>query len=158
MGRSQKLAQVAAERDTGALAGNGPTFSAYKNATQAITGGANTKVTFQVEEWDTASCFDTSTSRFTPNVAGYYLISAVLFIGSYSGRYTGKIYKNGSVYKNILSNTGNAANDEGVVGSAVVYLNGTTDYVELYCEGNNSATLQSGAENTWLQGCLIARA
>jgi len=157
MGRSQKLAQVAADKDTGALAGNGPTFSAYKNATQSITANVNTKVTFQVEEWDTASCYDTSTSRFTPNVAGYYLIATGVSMGNYTNRYTAKLYKNGSAYKVLQNNTGNGTNDDGVFGSAIVYLNGSTDYVEMYVEGNNTATVQSGADQAWFQGCLVAR-
>jgi hypothetical protein len=52
-----------------------PTFSAYQSVAQSLTTGQN-KITFTSEDFDTASCYDTTTSRFTPTVAGYYQINA----------------------------------------------------------------------------------
>lgn len=158
MGRASKLATLATEKDAGSLAGNGPTFSVYKSGNQSISAGTNTKVTMTVEEWDTASGYDTTNSRFTPNVAGYYLISAAISLTSYANRYTAKLYKNGSLYKTLLNNTGNATNDDGLCGSVMVSMNGSTDYIELYVEGTNATTAQGGADQTWMQGCLIAKA
>ena len=63
------------------LAGPGPTFKAYKSASQnSNTSNGSVKVTFETEVWDSDSCYDTSTSRFTPNLAGYYIITAQLEI------------------------------------------------------------------------------
>ena len=75
---------------------NGPAFSAVPSGSQSITGNVNTKFNYATEQWDTASCYDTSNSRFTPNVAGYYQITGKI-------RSTGlcnqavSIYKNGSI-------------------------------------------------------------
>jgi hypothetical protein len=62
------------------VAGTGPAFRAYNNANQNITASTFTKVLLQVEDFDTASCFDNTTNyRFTPTVAGYYQVSGSVF-------------------------------------------------------------------------------
>lgn len=62
------------------VAGTGPAFSAYQSTQQTgISVGVFTKVNLQTEEFDTNSCFDTSTSTFTPNVAGYYQVSGTVW-------------------------------------------------------------------------------
>ena len=64
---------------TGTVMVNGPAFSAYANAATSLTNGAFTKISFQVEDYDTNNNF--ASSRFTPTVAGYYQISAASHIG-----------------------------------------------------------------------------
>jgi hypothetical protein len=117
------------------VAGTGPAFSAYAGSNQTITSSTFTKIEINTEEFDTANCYNTSTYRFTPNVAGYYQVSGC--INNYSStsptRVFATIYKNGSVYKRfsdgaVSSGTFYAASE----GSALVYLNGSTDYIELY--------------------------
>ena len=63
----------------------GPAFSAYPATAQTLSSsGTQVKLLFATEEFDTASCF--SSSRFTPNVAGYYQInSTVRFDGGGPG-------------------------------------------------------------------------
>lgn len=112
-----------------------PTFSAYANANQNPTTSTATKVILQVKEWDTANCFDNTTNyRFTPNVAGYYQINGMLRWGS-SGNALNvwvAIYKNGSVYKR-ASEIGSTYTSGGQITlSEMIYLNGSTDYVELW--------------------------
>ena len=61
------------------VSGNMPAFSAYGNADQVIANTTYTKVQYNVKSspgFDTNSCYDTSNYRFTPTVAGYYLINA----------------------------------------------------------------------------------
>ena len=132
----------------------GPAFSAYKASNQSYTGGTYTKITFGTEEFDTANCYDSSTNfRFTPNVAGYYQVSGQIAVSGYSNRATAYLYKNGSVVRIGLANTGNATNDDSTNITALVYLNGTTDYIELYLEGNNSLTV-NGNLGTYFQAYL----
>src|SRR5210317_1629772 len=57
------------------VAGSGPAFSAYQSSAQTIAGYTFVKMNLQTEEFDTDSCFDTSLSRFTPTVAGYYQVN-----------------------------------------------------------------------------------
>ena len=121
--------------------GFGPAFSAANTtASFSIPGATYLKLNFPVENFDTASCYDPSLSRFTPNIAGYYHIGARLNIAAYSNRWSLLLYKNGSYFALLDQNTGNGTNDEGVFGSTLAYANGTSDYFEIYVQGNNTST------------------
>ena len=139
------------------VAGNGPAFSAYANAAnQTFTTAVITKVVFDAEEFDTANCFDSTTNyRFTPNVAGYYQINAYLSVLSTQGNF--RIYKNGSEVKR--GNQSNTSNFVGYVATALIYMNGTTDYLEMYFQqsSGSSATSTAGSTLTYFQG-FLARA
>jgi hypothetical protein len=142
------------------VAGNGPAFSAYKSVNQTgIASSTFTKVTFELEEFDTNSCYNTSTSRFTPTVAGYYQFNWNLDIGGVTTTLNvADIYKNGTRIKR--SNGIAVSNSETyVVGAALVYLNGTTDYVEVYVYiGGSGATVYGTVvEHTYFQA-FLARA
>lgn len=137
------------------VAGNGPAFYAYLNSTQAITGGVWTKVQLNAELFDTASAFNTSTNRFTPLVAGYYQINAQpgSIDSTYSGGNATGIYKNGSLYSSAyIANTGIPAI------SNLVYLNGSTDYVELYVYLGTSQNLTASSGSNYLSGFLARTA
>ncbi len=128
-------AVVQADLATG-VAGTGPAFSAYSSGTQSLASATATKVVLPTEDFDTANCFDNATNyRFTPNVAGYYQLNGVVYVSSTgtSAAVIAVIYKNGSPYQGgSFQNTGSpGSNGAGQIAS-VVYLNGTTDYVELY--------------------------
>jgi hypothetical protein len=118
------------------VGGTGPAFSAYANANQTITSNTFTKIQINTEEFDTNSNFDSTTNyRFTPTVAGYYQVNGS--VNNYSStsptRVLAVIYKNGTAYKRFFDgavSTGTFyATSEG---SALVYLNGSSDYIELY--------------------------
>jgi hypothetical protein len=138
-----------------------PAFSVYQSTSQTgITGGVWTKMGLQTELFDTNSNFDSATnSRFTPTIAGYYW-----FVGSV-GTLTSAInndvalYKNGSAanYGVAYPTAGGGASPRTQV-SALIYLNGSTDYVELY--GYASGTWSSSNSNgvTYLQGFLARSA
>jgi hypothetical protein len=110
----------------------GPAFSAYLSANQTgIASATQTKVALNVEDFDTNNCFSTANSRFTPTVAGYYQFNGVLYFSG-TGSYTGcTVFKNGVA--NISGSATNANSGEVIsTVSCILYLNGTTDYVELY--------------------------
>lgn len=145
------------------VAGNGPAFSAYRNATQSLANGAITKVQFNTEQFDTASCFDSTTNyRFTPNVAGYYQFNALLaFIqsGSGTGNYAIYFYKNGSQVFQYNNFCANAYNPFAMM-STLIYMNGSTDYLEVYAYQNyaSPATIAgTDATGSYFQG-FLARA
>ena len=114
-----------------------PAFSAYRaTSNQSLTSGTAAKVQLNAEEFDTADCFDPTTNfRFTPNVAGYYKVSGfVATVGTSVTAGFASVYKNGSEYKRgaqLNLSSGNASYQAFGV-SALVYLNGSTDYVELW--------------------------
>ena len=95
---------VPAVTGTAMVSANMPAFSAYYNGSlQSISANTWTKIILNAEDFDTASCFDSTTNyRFTPNVAGYYQINLVIssdISGSSNAWISGAIYKNGSVFK-----------------------------------------------------------
>ena len=139
------------------FAGTGPAFSAYQSSAQTITSNVMTKLQFQTEEFDTASCFDNSTNyRFTPNVAGYYQVSGGL---SPNDSVTGvrvSVYKNGSEFKRLIGTA--SANVGHGGGSALVYLNGTTDYVELYGTFSSGQPAFANAAATYFQAAMVRAA
>jgi hypothetical protein len=140
---------------TGTMAMDGPAFSAYLGTNQSLTAAIYTKLQINTEEFDTNSNYDTSTYRFTPTVAGYYQVS-----GGFSLTATGipfiMVYKNGARYKDgVYTYSSNAF----VVSmSCLVYLNGSTDYVELYGRTEAGSTVNSGSNLTWFQGVMVRSA
>ena len=139
------------------FAGTGPAFSAYPNVTQSLSGNTFTKILFQVEEFDTASCYDTSNSSFTPNVAGYYQINARVRPNATNGEAEIAIYKNGSVFRNGSNISVSSGTQNGTVVSSLVYMNGTTDYLEIYIFQTNSSTASASSSSVYFQG-FLARA
>lgn len=114
------------------VAGTGPAFSVYLSATQSITTATYTKIQWNVKEFDTNSNFDNTTNyRFTPTVAGYYSVGCIFSPnGTSITRSICYLYKNGSFYK-VLSDFSSAYNNT-VAGTTLVYLNGSTDFIETY--------------------------
>lgn len=133
----------------------GPAFSAYQSSAQTLSSNTTTKIQFQTKEFDTNSNFDNTTNyRFTPTVAGYYQVNATINWGTTNTRGFIQFYKNGSVYKQ-GSNIGLC---DGQTVSSVVFLNGTTDYIELYGTITVGQALLSGIQYTWFNGSMIRSA
>jgi hypothetical protein len=138
---------------TATMAINGPTFSAYAGSGQSISSATFTKVTCGTEEWDTNSNYDTSTSRFTPTVAGYYQVNGYVgFTSSTRSNTQVAIYKNGSAYRTLNQIDSNLYV---VGGSSIVYLNGSTDYIELYTYSAISGTTDTGTIKTTFSAAMI---
>lgn len=104
----------------------GPAFRAYANSTTSVNNGVTTKINLGFEDYDTANCF--ASSRFTPNVAGYYWISAAVRSENINAGQA-IISKNGTLHS--MGSQCEAGTWQSTV-SDLVYLNGTTDYVELF--------------------------
>jgi hypothetical protein len=135
------------------FAGTGPAFSAYAASAQSMTGTEITKVNFGTEEFDTNNNF--ASSRFTPTVAGYYQINAQVLTGTAQSRLIFYIYKNGSLYK-----TGNdlSATAYATTMGTLVYMNGSTDYVEAYAYFSITGNTASGINATWFNGSMVRSA
>lgn len=140
------------------VVGNGPAFSAYNSTAQTFADSTYTKVTFDVEEFDTNNNF--ASSRFTPTVAGYYSITAYLGL-SPTVEALSSLYKNGSQYKRFTYNTTSAGTTEwgGTVSS--IYMNGTTDYLEFYMFQSSAGTSKNSngtQQTTYINGCMTRAA
>jgi hypothetical protein len=140
------------------VAGTGPAFSAYISATQSISAATNTKVQFNAENFDTASCFDSSTNyRFTPNVSGYYFVQSAIFFNASNGNSITSLFKNGANIAE-LARLNISSGAQTPSGSYLVYMNGTTDYLEVYAYATNATTIgNSGAPFAYFNG-FLARA
>ena len=144
------------------VSGNMPAFSAYQSTLQSLSNATLTKIQFQTKEFDTNNNFDSTTNyRFTPTVAGYYQISSTVNITGVTGNnYVATIYKNGSEFKRGNQSSVNLANNTGVVVSALIYLNGSSDYVEIY--GYQASTASQNTANglyyTYFQASMVRAA
>jgi hypothetical protein len=146
------------------VAGNGPAFRATKSSSQTISNNTLTKVTFDTETFDTNNNFASST--FTPTVAGYYQVnysySAVTLTTGRVYAMSGYIYKNGSIYTSFEQNITSAADQWGGMYSALVYCNGSTDYIEAYFYQNNGSAgtvgLQGSSSTTQFSASLVRSA
>ena len=92
-----------------------------------------TKVSLDTITIDNDSSFDTTHNRFNPQIAGYYKIDAQVGFISASGGMLSEIYKNGSA-ANFRGNQQYhlTANRRNLPVTGVIYMNGSTDYLELY--------------------------
>jgi hypothetical protein len=127
------------------FAGTGPAFSAYASASQTVTLATITKVAIDTENFDTNSNFDTTNNRFTPTVAGYYQVNGC-FRGNAATTFTqirAHIFKNGvEITRTQLAATLTNTTSAQLPVNAIVYMNGTSDYLELYgtVSGTGTAT------------------
>ena len=138
-----------------------PAFSAYQSSAQSgLANATYVKITLDTEEFDTNSNF--SSSRFTPTVAGYYQISGTVTMNSLTQTHsvTTVLHKNGSAYKTGSQSRANSLSYPAASVSSLVYLNGTTDYVELYAYGDTGGTWTTAAAVyfTFLNGVLVRAA
>ena len=128
----------------------GPAFSASANTDTSVSNTTFTKIDLFDEEFDTANCF--SSSRFTPNVAGYYLFTLGVQAAGIS-QLAPILYVNGNQRywgASVSSTTFDA------VGTCIQYMNGTSDYAELYAyQAIGSTALIKGFKyRTFFQGFL----
>ena len=142
---------VTAAKIASGVAGTGPAFSAYQSSGQVIGASVATKIQFQTEVFDTAAAFDSTTNyRFTPLVAGYYQATGGIYFGAGAQGNQLYIYKNGSNY---LNNAYISANGTTITG--LVYLNGSTDYIELWCYLVSGSTLSGISSNTYFLASMV---
>ena len=125
------------EQTTTTKLNNNDKCRAYKSGGQSLNSLSYDKIELEVETYDPNSIFNTGTYRCIPTTEGYYLVNACLsFINVIvdAKYWVAMIYKNGAVVAAKQSSTTNASGytaTQGVV-STIVYMNGTTDYLELY--------------------------
>jgi len=157
-------ATLPAATGTVMVSGNMPAFAAYLSANQSgISSATATKITFDTEVFDTNNNF--ASNRFTPTVAGYYQINAYCaFTASVSSTdLFCAIYKNGTSYRlgTYISRTA-VGNDGDTTVSDILYMNGSTDYIEIYGYIVGTGTLAfiggTAPSRTYVSGCLVRAA
>jgi len=115
---------------------NTPAFHATISSNQTLSDATKTTVNFDTEVLDTNSCYDTSSYKFTPNVAGkYYIYASVRLLGGGNSQIqTDNIYilKNGSNQLQLPNNyNDNEHNGNVRYVSNIIDMNGSSDYVQI---------------------------
>ena len=132
-----------------------PAFEASVSADQTVTSATWTVAACDTVEYDTNSCYNNSTYRFTPTVAGKYLVYGFIY-GQCStdnelNRVIMALTKNGSRTVNATMQANTTSRSCVFTPSAtLVYdLNGSTDYVQLegFVQINAGNAQISGAAN-----------
>lgn len=159
-GVSAVQAGVVTQSDLAAgVAGNGPAFSAYQSSAQTLSSSTLTKIQFQTEEYDTNSAFDNATNyRFTPLVAGYYVVSAAVKANTVNTTGRINIFKNGASYKFGMATGGVGGTTGTFAMSCQVYLNGSTDYIECYALFADGQALSAAIDQTYFQAVMVRSA
>jgi len=126
------------------VSGNMPAFRATSTGLNVTASSFNTFTSFNTPTFDTASAFNTSTGKFTPQVAGYYQVNVQVDYGANgvaaASSIDAAIAKNGSNYSYAgLANTA-AGSFPAAQCSDLVYLNGSTDYIQAQAYQNSSST------------------
>lgn len=131
----------------------GPAFSAKTSGVFSMASNTATKILCQTEEFDTDGAYNASISRFQPAVPGYYQINASFAVASTITYMIPLLYKNGAEFKR-----GASSQSSGTASvHAIIYLNGTTDYVEFYGI-QQAATQDAGDAITYFQAAFVRQA
>lgn len=137
-----------------------PVANVYLANNQTVTTTA--KINFDTVVFDTASYWDATNHRYTPQLAGYYDVETTVDLFATLTQAIGttvvdsQIRKNGSnAARSFFVNTGALSSNvvESIITNhALLSMNGTTDYIEHWASANNSTstTIQNGATSTWM--------
>ena len=138
-------------------------FYAYQNGAQAAwtpTSSSIKKCVFDTQRYDYEDAWSNTNDEFTAPIEGFYFFNWSYYGKSFaSGNYfETRLYKNATLHAGGDSPT---ADTTGrwlrSIGSGLVHMNGTTDYVDLRCISNDSTArdLYTGASTCFLAGFLV---
>lgn len=124
----------------------GFTHVANAGTTQSLSSGTNTKVAAALDSViaNPKGWWSTANKRFLPDRAGVYYVLAIAQV-AYSS--PGQIFQ-ANLYKNGANDTPGMLSDaqyQVCLVDGPIYLNGSTDYVELYVYANTATTTQANA-------------
>ena len=134
-----------------------PAFRVYPTASASTASSTWTKIALNAITFDADANFDTTNYKFQPTVAGYYFFGWTADLGGSFTLAITQLYKNGTGYSR-AAGVSVAHNEIYSTGTALVYLNGTSDYVELYAYtalSSGAGTIYGGALITHLHGTLV---
>lgn len=140
-----------------------PAFRALATTNQAVTNSTITRVTLSNVQFDTNGWFDGTTNySYTPQIAGYYFFRGLVVVnGTSMTQAVAYIRKNGNPYSLTTTRTATSVNQYIEV-STIVYLNGSTDYVDqagLVTASSGTEFFVSPGNESWatstLEGFLV---
>jgi hypothetical protein len=131
---------------------NAPIARAYSSAGQLnLVNNTWTIITLDTENYDPSTKF--AANRFTPTVAGYYMVSATITLTNVitDKNYNGALYFNGAGAAYFSTNPGFAALTSLSLNNIMYFDN--DDYVELYIRsisGGNTVDVNGGTGDTFM--------
>lgn len=129
-----------------------PAFSAFQSAAQTLASSTFTKLQFQTKEFDITNSFDAVTNyRFQPTLPGYYQVNGAVEIGTTQTQVAASIFKNGAEFKR----GGDAVTTNNSNVSALIFLNGESDYIELFGFFVIGQTTSAVQATTYFQAAFI---
>jgi hypothetical protein len=129
-------------------------FHAYRtHDTETVNDGGTETIAYDVEVYDlgraSSGWYDTASGKFTPQRAGLYEITAsASFAVNANAEATIWVYKNGSTEVARDSRSSSTAHRLMPRASAVVYMNGTTDYLTVSIYQNSDGNKKLQCQNT----------
>ena len=139
-------------------AGSGirPAVAVNRTTNQSIPTTTNTKVLFTTLELDTHGGWNAANNRFLPQVAGYYLVTAgidILVSVDQAACQVG-IWKNGVAYRaGAASRMSGTAHTGAEITVPLLYLNGSTDYIEVLAYQDTGAS--QNMASAWMHAVRI---
>jgi len=142
---------------TNTIIKNIPVFKAQLSTNQFTTSGVETKLILSDEVFDSHNFFDATTNyRFQPTIAGYYKFDATVFINGSPSAFYLIFYKSESPFNQGATDFAGYYSN-GIIGSTIIELNGSTDYVELYASQTSAnGFYNSSTFKSYLTGYLIS--
>lgn len=130
---------------------------------QSIPTGTTTAVLMDTEDFDPFSLHSTAsnTSRITPNLAGYWEFNGAVFLGATTaGAVDAAIFKNTTTQIPSGSRYGFNAQAQGMPALAKVYMNGTTDFVDIQVTHASAGAVNTNVSlrlSSFLEGRFLGR-
>lgn len=125
-----------------------PTFRVSKTSGQSVGANIETKIAYNIVEYDNKSWYDAVNNRFTPQKAGFYLFSATVAFRDISdaARVEARMRFNGNTIAfQTVSGRANVAQTLIANVSTILFLNGTTDYVDIAGYPTNSGNIEAAS-------------
>lgn len=130
-------------------------FSAYRSAALTPTSGAD--IVFEIENYDTASCYSTSTGRFTAPRNGYYSFNFQVGLASYTaGNYYWVTVRKNAAEAFRVDRSTSAVTAAFYPGGTVDMFLAAGDTVAIGIVGSSTLTLEPGISIVFFQGKLVA--
>ena len=130
------------------------TFWVYQSTAQTLTNNSWTKVALQSIYFNVGNAFNTSTYRYQPTVAGYYQLNGTVQAQMFAALGIA-FWKNGAGldYGVGLGTSGQlyATTSQ----SKIVYLNGTTDYIEMMYYQSTGSSVTTVTVDCTFSGTLV---
>ena len=117
-----------------------------RNTAQGIPASGAAKIQLNSTEFDTNSIWDATNFRIIPKKEGYYQFSYSVMSDGFPTRLNAYIVKSGTGGQMWGSLVDAGARTSG--GCALLYMNGTSDYVELYASHSTGSATNIGGTGT----------